>query len=149
MGDHEGARLSYQRVLELSEDAEVTGDASALSARCWSLFKLGEIDEATRLYDFAIRVDENDPSTRFDLALVLLHSGRARIAHSEFTRAVEETQRKHPWRQRGLLQVAGYELEQVLGESPALAEEPPVKAIQKLWQQALEAARSGAPPLPQ
>jgi tetratricopeptide (TPR) repeat protein len=84
-------------------------EASLISLLGWCHYRLRRYDEAVRLFQSSLSIDDNDIRAQFALALALLESGRGR-ANDEYEEGVKRAKSKHVLRQRGLFYVALYDL---------------------------------------
>jgi tetratricopeptide (TPR) repeat protein len=86
-------------------------DPLLLSLVGWCHLWAGRPDEAIQFLAAALKQSDDVTHAQFDLALALLCSDRAEIAHHEYQRGIEMTKAKPPLRRRGLLTVALRDLE--------------------------------------
>jgi tetratricopeptide (TPR) repeat protein len=87
----------------------------------WCELRLGRYDDAVRTLREALRRDGRWIAVRFDLALALLCSGDRVRAFLEYSRGVHQAVNGGVDRLRGVVRVAIDDLDECLGERPALA----------------------------
>ena len=106
----------------------------------WCHYQLGHYDEAQRLYLSALELDEDDPGTQFDLALVLMRMGHYDLALREYRRGLGMLRKVERPRQRGLLFVAVVDLKEGLEEDSAARDRQEIhQALNELIESAITA----------
>ena len=106
----------------------------------WCELRLGRHDEAVRTLREALRRDGRWIAVRFDLALALLCAGDRSRSFLEYSRGVHQAVNGGVERLRGCLRVAIDDLEESLGERPALATTREAIAARDLLRSTLRAA---------
>ena len=120
LGHEQEARAEYRWVVEHGSPEGREPAAENLSAVGWSRYRLGDFDAA--VHDFAALAgrDANAIPEQFDLALILLCSGRPQLAEREYLRGLEMVGERHRRRRRGFLHVALADLEEAVTEVPGI-----------------------------
>ncbi len=110
----------------------------------WCHYRLGEYDEAMRLFIDAVSLNVDVISTQFYLALTLMCSGwRWRpLAVREYRRGLDLADRKHILKRRGLLYAALRDLKDAVKALPELQRVNEFQEGRKLLEEALEKAKS-------
>ena len=106
----------------------------------WCELRLGRHHEAVRTLREALRRDGRWIAVRFDLALALLCAGDRSRSFLEYSRGVHQAVNGGVERLRGCLRVAIDDLEESLGERPALATTREAIAARDLLRSTLRAA---------
>ncbi len=119
LGDKEASDQIYKNVLD---QALQSGDldASTLSLMGWCKFRLGQYDEAVRLFIENQSIIVNILSSQFDLALALLSNEQYSLGLEEYKRGVSMAAGRPRLRCRGLLSVACGDLWQAIMIKPDL-----------------------------
>jgi tetratricopeptide (TPR) repeat protein len=123
LGEIEQAHYTYARVIEQANRTPISTDT--LSLMCWCQYRLGNFEEAARLGMRTLSRGGEQVSavisTQFDLALILMCSGRYSLAVREYQRGLEFAQDVHPLRRHSTLGMALRDLQEALRERPKLS----------------------------
>jgi tetratricopeptide (TPR) repeat protein len=139
MGDVESANLLCLEVIEQGRSRyEEEEDLWELVG--WCELRIGRHEDAVRTLREALRRDGRWIAVRFDLALALLCSGDRERAFLEYSRGVHQAVNGGVERLRGVVRVAADDLEECLGERPALASTREALAARDLLRSTLRAA---------
>jgi tetratricopeptide (TPR) repeat protein len=125
------AAAKYEEALERA-DKLTDVDAELCSLKGWCKFRLEKYEKAVRLFMDALSLNPLALSDQFNLALALLCSDRVGLALREYEKGVEQTQKKPPLRQRGLLYVARNDLTLAIETSRTPACESTQQALSTL-----------------
>lgn len=106
----------------------------------WCQLKLGLNAEAVNTLGVALRLDGRWTAVRFDLALALLCAGDRVRAVVEYQRGIHQAENGGIDRLRGVIHVALDDLEEALGERPALAASREAMSIRGLLRSTLLAS---------
>jgi tetratricopeptide (TPR) repeat protein len=106
----------------------------------WCQLRLGRFDEAIQTLREALRLDGRWTAVRFDLALAMLCANHRVRALLEYQRGVHQAENGGLARLRGVVRVALDDLEEALGERPALAASQEAMTIRNLLRSTLFAA---------
>jgi tetratricopeptide (TPR) repeat protein len=106
----------------------------------WCQLRLGMYDEAVNTLGVALRLDGRWTAVRFDLALALLCAGDRVRAVVEYQRGIHQAENGGIERLRGVVRVALDDLEEALGERPALASSREAMSIRGLLRSTLLAS---------
>lgn len=101
--------LKYQIGSELVTERP-SGNTSILGLLGWCNYRLGRYDEAIRLYKSLLARSFEEQAAQFDLALVLLASGRVNLAAEAYQHGHEMTEACEPARRRGIYYIALFDL---------------------------------------
>lgn len=127
LGQKDEAGRDFEEIIEKQKYIE-GNDAKILAALGWCHYRLARYDEAVRLLQASLVVDE-DPSAQFDLGLVYLASSRASLASLEYQRAVDLASKKHRLRQRALYYIALFDLVEATREKSFGPEDEAIFAL--------------------
>jgi tetratricopeptide (TPR) repeat protein len=115
----EANRLCLEVIEEGTRRFDVEEDLRELVG--WCQLRLGMSQEAVNTLGVALRLDGRWTAVRFDLALALLCAGDRVRAVVEYQRGIHQAENGGIDRLRGVVRVALDDLEEALGERPALA----------------------------
>jgi tetratricopeptide (TPR) repeat protein len=139
LGDTEAAdRLSREVIEEGRSRYDREEDLRELVG--WCQLRLGMYDDAVLTLREALRLDGRWTAVRFDLALAMLCSGQRVRALLEYQRGVHQAENGGLDRLAGVVRVALDDLEEALGERPALASSQEAMTIRNLLRQTMLAA---------
>jgi tetratricopeptide (TPR) repeat protein len=106
----------------------------------WCQLRLGRYEEAVQTLSEALTRDGRWIAVRFDLALAMLCAGLRSRSFLEYSRGVHQAVNGGVDRLRGVVRVALDDLEESLGERPALAGTREAIAARDLLRSTLRAA---------
>lgn len=136
LGDVEEAnRLCREVIEEGTRRFDVEEDLRELVG--WCQLRLGLSDDAVNTLGVALRLDGRWTAVRFDLALALLCAGDRVRAVVEYQRGIHQAENGGLQRLRGVVRVALDDLEEALGERPALAASREAMSIRGLLRSTL------------
>lgn len=139
LGDTDAAdRLSREVIQEGRSRYDREEDLRELVG--WCQLRLGMYDDAVLTLREALRLDGRWTAVRFDLALAMLCSGQRVRALLEYQRGVHQAENGGLDRLAGVVRVALDDLEEALGERPALASSQEAMTIRNLLRQTMLAA---------
>jgi len=138
LGEAEEAASRYRCVIQQGEKRDLTG-ARDKSLIGWCYYKLGQYENAIRVFKETLSLDPSIYSTQFDLAL-------SQMCHGDYSEALQNYQKtlgmissKHPLKRRGLLYVALDDLRQAIAALPQLATvkeaQEAIKSLEIAWEQ--------------
>ena len=131
-GRPEEAKQEYQEVLKKCEGSP-PGDLDSLAALGWCHYRLGNYDDALRLFADCLSINPGMIYVRLDFALALLCSGRTLQALREYDQIIKvDLAKQSPLRRRGLLKVAFDDLETALGSAPELQKKQESDEVKQL-----------------
>jgi tetratricopeptide (TPR) repeat protein len=111
LGRTEEALPKFKELLEsTSTDPTIDQAAYILAVQGWCHYRLGNLNEAARLFSETQSLDPRLTTAFFNLGLVLLCSGRCSLAEREYEHAVEQLKTRHIWRRKGILEEAQFDL---------------------------------------
>jgi tetratricopeptide (TPR) repeat protein len=134
----EANRLCREVIQEGTERFDLEEDLRELVG--WCQLRLGLNEEAVNTLGVALRLDGRWTAVRFDLALALLCAGDRVRAVVEYQRGIHQAENGGIDRLRGVIHVALDDLEEALGERPALAASREAKSIRGLLRSTLLAS---------
>jgi tetratricopeptide (TPR) repeat protein len=111
LGRKEDASRIFTEILKNLKYERSSMDA--LHTLGWCHYRLGNYDEAVRLLQAAVSVDQDSIFPNFDLALSLLAGGRQEAAIAEYSGALKVLESRHRSRQRRACYVALFDLLEV------------------------------------
>lgn len=136
LGDVEEANHLCREVIEEgTRRFDVEEDLRELVG--WCQLRLGLTDDAVNTLGVALRLDGRWTAVRFDLALALLCAGHRVRAVVEYQRGIHQAESGGLQRLRGVVRVALDDLEEALGERPALAASREAMSIRGLLRSTL------------
>ena len=141
-GDRPQAIQQYRSVIEQATKGSRAGDADILSLIGWCHYRLGQYDEAVRLFLEAVSLDRGLIDAQFDLALVQMCAGRYDIGLREYDRVLFMARSKPALRRRGLVRVALDDLLGAMRDQPALSGAQQSEAATRMLQGALHETQS-------
>ncbi|WP_083930455.1 tetratricopeptide repeat protein [Methylovulum miyakonense] len=103
------AKKNFEEIIE-QQKYKKGNEIEILQLLGWCHYRLARYDEAMRLLQQALSVDEEPITVRFDLALTMLAGSRDSLALTEYQGAIEMASKKHRLRQRGLYYIALFDL---------------------------------------
>jgi tetratricopeptide (TPR) repeat protein len=134
----EADRLCHEVIEEGIRRFDVEEDLRELVG--WCQLRLGMYDEAVNTLGVALRLDGRWTAVRFDLALALLCAGDRVRSVVEYQRGIHQAENGGIERLRGVVRVALDDLEEALGERPALAASREAMSIRGLLRSTLLAS---------
>ncbi len=140
LGDAEEAnRLCHEVILEGRARFDKEEDLRELVG--WCQLRLGLYEDAVETLREALRRDGRWTAVRFDYALAMLCSGARVRALVEYQRGIHQAENGGLERHRGVVRVALDDLEEALGERPALAASGEAMSIRNLLRSTLLASK--------
>ena len=143
LGETEAATDKYRYVIEKAEMRDlVSADDRSLIG--WCQYKLGQYEEAEKIFEQSLSLNPNIISTWFDLALSQMCGEKYSLGLLSYQRTLEMVARKHVLKRRGLLYVAMYDLKRAVTTEMRLTTVKEVQQAMNLLEMAWEQAKNNA-----
>lgn len=140
LGDLKKAEGTYLSIIKKIKDRDIV-DAHTMSIVGWCQYRLGDYDEAVRLFLDALSLNADMISTQFDLALAFMCSGRNNFGLQQYQRSLELVRTKNIMKQQGLIQVALTDIKEALETRTELKNMQEIQKGKELLEGALKQLR--------